>query len=104
MKVAELLARPEQWWRGGPLRFTGQTCLYLAVREALTGKPPDARGEECLPGEDITLLRDIIGLGGTYGLGRIFDWNDDPARTFAEVHAVAAEFDRRRALRVPESA
>jgi hypothetical protein len=75
-----LIPDEEHWWRGshisGP-RWDDCCCPVIAMHEA-SGAATDAWMRAC------DLFDEIIG-------GRAASWNDDPSRTFAEVHAA---FDR----------
>ena|SRR5687767_294650 len=95
MKVAEILSGPETWTQAKPgmPSFDGRFCLATAAERA-TGRSFVYLAAEML---------DAIGLSVPVPrdkqLNAVFEWNDAPERTFAEVHAVAAEFDRRWSLR-----
>ena len=93
MKVTEILTGPETWCQGAWVRDE-RACLSMAVFRATRG---GRAGNAKVAARASQMLCEIIAERADEPM-LPENWNDAPERTFAEVHAVAAEFDRRWAL------
>lgn len=108
MKLAKILSTPDKWGQGhfgvneagelasGPraARYCFNGALNLLLNEHYyygTGHP----WSEAERRRALDIFDAVTGDGA--GLGMI-SWNDQPERTFGEVHAVASEWDRLWAL------
>ena len=96
--LGEILTGPETWGKGHLVR-DGRMCLVGALQRLMAAEGRAIAGE-AIPAKEFDRLDRIVRAvaKGYPPAPCIAPWQDEPGRTWAQVQAVVAAYDRDRAL------